>query len=89
MARSAGLGQRRKTQVRREKLVASGSEKNTLENGKNLTQFGHPLKSIRRASLRSDNCPNIPECCPNILESVSELIGIRNYPVCHKQVCDK
>ena len=33
---------------------------------KNLTQFGHPLKSHCRASLRSDICPNTSDDCPNI-----------------------
>ena len=51
----------------------------TLGKRKPLTQFGHLLNHQAGASLRSDNCPNIPECCPNILESVSELIGIRSY----------
>jgi hypothetical protein len=44
------------------------SEKEALGKRKTLTQFGHPTKSHCRASLRSDNCPNIPEDCPNILE---------------------
>ena len=53
-------------------LVAFGSEKQSLESGKNLTQFGHPRKSACRASLRSDNCPTISDW-------VSEFIGIRSY----------
>ena len=58
-------------------LVAFGSEKQSLESGKNLTQFGHPRKSACRASLRSDNCPTILDQCPTISDWVSEFIGIR------------
>jgi CheY-like chemotaxis protein len=45
----------------------SAPKKEALESGKNLTQFGHPFKSPCRASLRSDNCPTIPDQCPIIL----------------------
>lgn len=44
----------------------SAPKKEALESGKNLTQFGHPCKSPCRASLRSDNCPTIPDECPII-----------------------
>ena len=47
------------------------------ESRKNLTQFGHPSISHSRASLRSDNCPKIPDHCPTISDWVSEFIGIR------------
>ena len=41
-----------------------GSETEAFSRQKTLTQFGHPFKGHGRASLRSDNCPNIPEDCP-------------------------
>jgi hypothetical protein len=59
-------------------LVAYGSEKEAAGEGKNLTQFGHPRKTTCRASLRSDNCPTIPDQCPTISDWVSEFAGIRS-----------
>ena len=44
--------------------VASLRKKRGAGARKNLTQFGHPSIGQGRASLRSDNCPNIPEHCP-------------------------
>jgi len=41
-----------------------GLRKKAFGQMKRLTQFGHVFKSQGRASLRSDNCPNIPEHCP-------------------------
>ena len=51
------------------------------EDRKNLIQFGHLRKTLRRASLRSDNCPTIPDQCPTISDWVSDFIGIRS-PKC-------
>src|SRR5208337_2774226 len=56
-----------------------GLRKRSLESKKNLTQFGHPFKYLSRASLRSDNCPIIPDQCPAISDWVSEFIGIRIF----------
>ena len=44
-------------------------KKEALEIRKNLTQFGHPFMSYLRASLRSDNCPNSSDHCPNWIGS--------------------
>jgi len=47
----------------------------------NLTHFGHPCKTAARASLRSDNCPTIPDECPTIIGSLSDNfgLGVRNH----------
>ena len=63
------------------KLVACGSEKELSEKEKNLTQFGHRCKTAARASLRSDNCPTIPDECPTIigLLSINFGLGVQNH----------
>jgi putative transposase len=81
MAWSARLGQRRKPQLRRKDTSPSAPKKRLLESWKNLTQIGHPRKSPYRASLRSDNCPIIPDQCPTISDFVSDFIGMRNQGV--------
>jgi hypothetical protein len=65
----------------RRKLVACGSEKQRSKAENNLTHFGHPCKTAARASLRSDNCPTIPDECPTIIGSLSDNFGldVRNH----------
>ena len=78
MARSACLSPRRESPLRQGNSSPSAPKKQSLESGKYLTQFGHPRKTAGRASLRSDNCPIIPDQCPTISDWVSEFIGIRS-----------
>jgi hypothetical protein len=60
--------------------VAFGSEKEAAGEQEKLDQIGHPRKSPCRASLRSDNCPIIPDQCPTISDFVSDFIGMRSSP---------
>jgi hypothetical protein len=77
MAWSARLSSGRESPLRQRNSSPTAPKKKGMEGRKNLIQFGHLRKTPCRASLRSDNCPTIPDQCPTISDWVSEFIGIR------------
>ena len=78
MARSARFGPGPGSRTNSRTDVASLRKEACRKCSKNLTQFGHLFKHSWRASLRSDNCPNSSDRCPNIFG-----LGVRIHRNAH------
>ena len=78
MARSARFGPGPGSRTNSRTDVASLRKEACRKCSKNLTQFGHLFNHSWRASLRSDNCPNSSDRCPNIFG-----LGVRIHRNAH------